>query len=338
MPFDTPGATRRFFVKFRPSVGVLMETEIWPNLLHAAHSTGVPMVLANARLSERSRLKGQRLDWLIRPAVKSLGCVLAQTDADAKRLRQSGAQGVQTCGNLKFDMTPDPALLARGHLWRAQASRPVVLMASSREGEEAQLLDAWKALPTPRPQLLIVPRHPQRFDEVANLVRDSGLTLARRSDWSAAPTASAFDADVWLGDSMGEMALYFAASQACLLGGSFAPLGGQNLIEAAACGCPVLMGPHTFNFADASEKSVDVGASIRVLDTAEAVRVAVKLVSDPLKRREMQNRALLFAAAHRGAARRMASVIAGLMPFSLWGARPESAKPKINPGEEIAGE
>jgi 3-deoxy-D-manno-octulosonic-acid transferase len=338
LPFDTPGATRRFFAKFRPAVGVLMETEIWPNLLHAAHAAGVPMVLANARLSDRSQAKGRRLDWLMRPAVRSLGCVLAQTDADAKRLRQSGAIGVQVCGNLKFDVTPDPALLARGHLWRAQASRPVVLFASSREGEEAMVLRAWKAQQSPRPQLLIVPRHPQRFDEVAELVRSGGLTLARRSTWSAAPSASALDADVWLGDSMGEMALYFAASQVCLLGGSFEKLGGQNLIEAAACGCPVIMGPHTFNFADASQRSIEAGAALRVADAAEAVRQAVHLVNDPVVRRTMQNKALAFAAAHRGAADRMASVIAGLMPFSLWGPKHATAKPHVNPGEEIAGE
>lgn len=338
LPFDTPGATERFFARFRPVVGVLMETEIWPNLLHAAHTAGVPMVLANARLSERSLGKGRRFAPLLRPAVRSLGCVLAQTEADARRLRQAGASSVQVCGNLKFDMTPDPALLARGHVWRALGSRPIVLFASSREGEEAQVLDAWKAERTPRPQLLVVPRHPQRFDEVAEMITARGFTLARRSTWGAAPSHTALEADVYLGDSMGEMAMYYAASQVGLLGGSFAKLGGQNLIEAAACGCPIVMGPHTFNFADASERAIEAGAAVRVDNAAEAVVEALRLARSAGMRRDMQNRALAFAGAHRGAAERMAAIIAGLMPFSLWGAKPAAAKPRVNPGEEVAGD
>ena len=167
-------------------------------------------------------------------------------------------------GNLKFDMTPAPALLARGRDWRAQVQRPVVLAAATREGEEAPLLAAWAALPAPRPLLLLVPRHPQRFDEVAALIAAQGHTLARRSTWGDTPPGSAAAADVWLGDSMREMPLYYALADVALLGGSFAPLGGQNLIEAAACGCPLLMGPHTFNFAQAAELALAAGAALRV--------------------------------------------------------------------------
>lgn len=241
LPYDTPGATRRFVQRHRPSVGVLMETEIWPNLIERAAREQVPMVLANARLSARSARSGRRLAPLLYPAVARIEGVLAQTSADAQRLRDAGARAVEVCGNLKFDMTPAPELVSRGRAWRQALNRPVVMMASSREGEELPLLQCWAEAATPRPLLLLVPRHPQRFDAVADMVRDRGFSLARRSAWGDAPDVSQRGADVWLGDSMGEMPLYYALADAALLGGSFAPLGGQNLIEAAACGCPVLM-------------------------------------------------------------------------------------------------
>lgn len=308
LPYDTPGAARRFFRRYRPLVGVLMETEIWPNLLHAARQAGVPVVLANARLSERSQRKGQRLAALLHPAVQQLTWVLAQTEADARRLREAGAPQVEVCGNLKYDIEPPPKLLARGLQWRQQLNDPpraVVLAASTREGEEQPLLSAWRALPAPRPLLLIVPRHPQRFNEVGLLVDNSGFTLSRRSSWAEGPTPEAARADVWLGDSMGEMPLYYALADVALLGGSFAPLGGQNLIEAAACGCPMVMGPHTFNFEDAAELSLKAGASLRVAEMADGVRRAAALAADPQRNQWVQN-AFGFAAAHRGATGRMA--------------------------------
>ncbi|MBE2243082.1 MAG: 3-deoxy-D-manno-octulosonic acid transferase [Burkholderiaceae bacterium] len=311
-PWDSPGATRRFFAHHRPRIGILMETEIWPNLLHAAAASGVPMVLANARLGERSLRRGARAPRLMRPAFASLALALAQTDADAARLRSAGATRVETCGNLKFDMTPSAELLARGRAWRDAIARRVVLASSTRDGEEAELLDAWCAQGGVRPLLLIVPRHPQRFDAVAALVQATGLRLARRSTWDGAPPPEALAADVWLGDSMGELPLYYASAQVALLGGSFAPLGGQNLIEAAACGCPVLMGPHTFNFAEAAEMAEAAGAARRVA----GLRAAVALACEPLDaaaQREAIERCLVFAASHRGAARRMAERIAALL-------------------------
>ncbi|MBX3643141.1 MAG: lipid IV(A) 3-deoxy-D-manno-octulosonic acid transferase [Rubrivivax sp.] len=308
LPWDTPGAVRRFLRRHRPAVGVLMETEIWPNLLREAQAAGVPMVLANARLSEKSLARSQRIDVLTRPVAGALVRVLAQTDADAERLRRAGAAQVQVCGNLKFDVNPSPALMARGQAWRAAVARPVVLAAVTREGEEAPLLRGWQQLSAPRPLLLLVPRHPQRFDEVAALVAGAGLGLWRRSAWDAQPPADAAAADVWLGDSMGEMPTYYAAADVALLGGSFAPLGGQNLIEAAACGCPVVMGPHTFNFSEAAELSLAAGAALRVADLDEGVARAVALARDPA-RDDWARRARAFAAAHRGAAARMAREI-----------------------------
>ena len=286
-----------------------METEVWPNLLQAAQAQGVAVVLANARLSDKSARQGERFSALLHAAMARFVAVLAQTEADAERLRAAHARQVQVMGNLKFDMTPPPALLARGSAWRAAAARPVVMAAATREGEEVPLLAAWAALPAPRPLLLLVPRHPQRFDEVAALIAQAGFTLTRRSSWGEGVPGPA---DVWLGDSLGEMPAYYAAAQVALLGGSFAPLGGQNLIEAAACGCPLLMGPHTFNFAQAAQLAEQAGAALRVADVQEATARAVEWLADEPARAQRVAAALGFAARHRGAASRMASAILAL--------------------------
>ena len=308
LPYDTPGAMRRFLRHFRPCVGVLMETELWPNLMREADRAGVPIVLANARLSERSAHRGERLSALLHPAARRLSLVLAQTVDDARRLRAAGASQVMVSGNLKFDVTPPMQLTALGLQWRQRLSRPVVLAASTREGEEGPLLATWAALPAPRPLLLLVPRHPQRFEEVLALVRMQALTVVCRSGWVDAPPPGAEQADVWLGDSMGEMPVYYACADVALLGGSFAPLGGQNLIEAAACGCPVVMGPHTFNFEQASKQALAARAALRVADINEGVSKAIALAVSP-ERNGWVQRALAFANAHRGAAALMARQI-----------------------------
>ena len=308
LPYDTPGATRRFLRHFQPSVGVLMETELWPSLMREAERAGVPMVMANARLSERSAAKGASLAALMHPAAARLTLVLAQTVDDARRLREAGAPRVMVSGNLKFDMTPPSRLTALGLQWRQALNRPVVLAASTREGEEGALLSAWAALPVPRPLLLLVPRHPQRFEAVAALVRMQPLSLLCRSEWDDLPPPEAAAADVWLGDSMGEMPVYYACADVALLGGSFAPLGGQNLIEAAACGCPVVMGPHTFNFAQASKQALLVRAALRADNIVAGVAAAANLARAP-DRNDWVQRALDFAAAHRGAAAVMAQKV-----------------------------
>ncbi len=322
LPLDTPGAVRRFLARHRPALGVLMETEVWPQLLHAAGRAGVPVVLANARLSERSLRQSLRFDALLRPAAQALHQALAQTDADAQRLHLAGvsAQALQVAGNLKFDQNPPPALLAMGESWSAGLARPVVLAASWREGEDAPLLAAWQALCAqraagqPRPLLLLVPRHPQRFDEVARGVVAAGLTLVRRSSWGeGGPGALARQADVWLGDTMGEMPAYYACAHAALLGGSFAPLGGQNLIEAAACGCPIFLGLHTFNFAQAAQGAVAQGAAWRCGDLVEAVGAACALAQAPVARAAAVTAARAYAGQDQGAARRMAVALLPLI-------------------------
>lgn len=329
LPLDLPGATRRFLARHRPAVGVLLETEVWPNLQRAAADAGVPMVLANARLSQRSLAKSLRFDALLRPAAQRLSLALAQTAEDAQRLMRAGARPVQVFGNLKFDLVPDAGLLERGRQWRAalpwvqggSRSRRVVLAASWREGEDAPLLAAWRSwllsLPqrdtTSWPLLLIVPRHPQRFDEVAQAVTRAGLHLSRRSQWPQdLPPPDALHADVWLGDSLREMPAYYALADVALLGGSFAPLGGQNLIEAAACGCPLVMGPHTFNFAQAAELSAEQGAALRAADLGEAVTLAGQLAGDDGALADRRAACLRFAHSHQGAAMRSAAAILAL--------------------------
>jgi 3-deoxy-D-manno-octulosonic-acid transferase len=241
-----------------------------------------------------------RLRWLSRPAYAGLHRVLAQTEDDARRLRRLGATVQAVTGNLKFDATPDAALLARGRAWRAKSARPVLMFTSSREGEEQMLIDALRAKPLAGVQWLIVPRHPQRFEAVAALFLAAGFTLSRRSAWQDAPE----QADVWLGDSLGEMALYYGLADVALLGGSFAPLGGQNLIEAAACGCPVLMGPHTFNFAQAADMAQAEGAALRCADLPEALSQVGPLVADPARLTRARQAALAWSVAHQGATQR----------------------------------
>jgi 3-deoxy-D-manno-octulosonic-acid transferase len=186
------------------------------------------------------------------------------------------------------------------------------MFASARESEEQMLLDALQAAgeAARAVQWLIVPRHPQRFDEVAQLIEAAGWSLARRSLWGEEPTLVEQSADVWLGDSLGEMALYYGLSDAALLGGSFAPLGGQNLIEAAACGCPVFMGPHTFNFDEASSLALDAGAAQRCADMTGAVTAALALLREPGRQEAMARAAERFARAHRGAAARTRQALA----------------------------
>lgn len=311
-PWDTPGAVGRFLEHFRPAIGVLMETEIWPNLVAGCRQHGIPLVLANARLNEKSLAGARRWAWLARPAYAGLSAVWAQTGADAERLRVAGARVEGVFGNLKFDVVPDAAQLAQGRAWRDAHPRPVVLLASSREGEEAMWLDALHAsqsttesMANAGVQWLVVPRHPQRVAEVRQRIEAAGLTVSSRSGWAGTPGA----ADVWLGDSLGEMALYYGLAHAALLGGSFAPLGGQNLIEAAACGCPVVAGPHTFNFAEAARLACEAGAALRVADMAEGVAAARALVHDAGALSATQDRALAFTQAHRGAARATAAAV-----------------------------
>jgi 3-deoxy-D-manno-octulosonic-acid transferase len=308
LPYDYPGAVNRFLDRFRPQLGVIMETEIWPNLVHACARRGVPLFLANARLSERSWRAYRRVLPLVREALGSFAGVAAQSEADAQRLIALGAReaNVAVAGNIKFDVMASPELVARGLHWReAFAHRDVIVAASTRDGEEALLVDGFLRDGTPRSLLVIVPRHPPRFAEVASLLERAGIAFARRS---AGPIVHA-DTRVLLGDSMGEMTAYYAAADAAIIGGSLLPFGGQNLIEACAVGKPVVLGPHTYNFEEAAEQAVEAGAATRVRSAGDAIGAALAILEQPDLRYDMEARALAFSRAHQGATQRVMQLI-----------------------------
>jgi 3-deoxy-D-manno-octulosonic-acid transferase len=311
LPYDTPWAVSRFLGHFRPALGLVMETELWPNLVAACRAHRVPLLLVNARLSERSAKGYARWSTLSRQTLRELAAVAAQGDDDAQRLRELGAPEVAVLGNMKFDIEPPAAQLALGTELRAAAGgRPLVLCASTREGEEALILDAW-----PRDSnvlLAIVPRHPQRFDEVASLIATKGFSMQKRSD--AAPVANR--TQVWLGDSMGELFAWYAASDLAFVGGSLLDYGSQNLIEPCSVGTPVLIGPSTFNFADAAREAINARAAIQVTDAETLVREALALVADTKRRTTMADFGRAFAARHRGATARTMALIEQVIPVA----------------------
>jgi 3-deoxy-D-manno-octulosonic-acid transferase len=312
LPYDLPTALANFFAEAQPTLGIVLETEAWPNLLFAARARGIPMMLVNARLSERSLARGLRFASLMRPAARAFTCIAAQTESDRARLARLYAGPIAVLGNLKFDLAPDAAQLADGRAWRAACgTAPVWLFATTREGEEAMLLEALQGAVDLRaadsPALIVVPRHPQRFDEVAKLVMARGLPMQRRSE--AGSQAVPVRGGVLLGDTMGEMALYYAAADVAIVGGSFQPLGGHNLIEAAACGCPVVVGPHMFNFAQATADAVAAGAALQVVDAAAAIAAVLALTADAARREQMVAAAAAFSAAHRGATARTVQMV-----------------------------
>jgi len=288
LPYDYPESVQGFLGHFRPRLAVLMETEIWPNLLEGCAANGVPVLLANARLSEKSARRYRRWRSLAAPAFQRLSAVCAQSAEDAARLRELGARAVEVTGNLKFDVEPDAAQLDAGRTWRARLGRPVLLLASTREGEEALLL---KETIQANALIVVVPRHPQRFDEVAKWAD------ARRSSREFPDEKT----KVYLGDTMGEMAFYYGACDVALIGGSLAPLGGQNLIEALAAGAPVVVGPYMFNFGEATRLAVKSGAAIQAGDAPGAVAACLALIADPARRQAMALAGKKLCEAHRGA-------------------------------------
>jgi 3-deoxy-D-manno-octulosonic-acid transferase len=310
LPYDYPWAVRRFLDHFRPCAGIIMETEIWPNLVSACHARGLPLLLVNARLSENSARRYSRFSSLSRQALIQLSGIAAQSEGDAARLRGLGAPRVEVLGNLKFDIVPPRDQLVRGQsLRRLIGGRPVLLAASTRKGEEALLLDALAGHALDGALLVIVPRHPQRFDEVAAIVEERGFALQRRS--AGMPIAAA--TRVLLGDSMGEMFAYYAACDLAFVGGSLLEFGGQNLIEACAVGTPVLLGPSTFNFAAAAEQALACGAARRIASAEDLLEVAGRLLVDARALAAMGEAGEKFAARHRGATAKTLDLISRAM-------------------------
>src|SRR5229473_1741408 len=296
LPYDYPSAVRRFLRNFRPRLGILMETEIWFHLVGECQRAGVPLLLANARLSAKS--------------ARGYAAVGAQTTEDAERLRSLGASAVEVTGNLKFDADPSPGSESLAAQFRhGFGARAVLLAASTREGEEELLLDALEQNDLADAILVIVPRHPQRFDAVAQLLAARGLKFIRRS--TSVPLDA--DCDIVLGDSMGEMAAYYRACDLAFVGGSLLSYGGQNLIEACAAGVPVLIGPYTYNFAQAAESAVAAGAAVRVNGAGEAIRLARSILQDAGLRERMGKAGVAFCAAHRGATERTLAICERLL-------------------------
>jgi 3-deoxy-D-manno-octulosonic-acid transferase len=320
LPYDFPWASHQLIQHFAPRVLLIMETEIWPNLLASCRDAGIPALLVNARLSERSRAGYARFAptrALIHEALQSLQ-IAAQSSEDAQRLTSLGAANVLVTGNMKFDIEPSQEQITLGIKWRNalaenNSSRKVLLAASTREGEEAIIIHAYKThfddAARRRTLLIIVPRHPQRFDEVSAQIVGTGLRVQRRS----MNTQIATDTEVWLGDSMNEMFAYLAMCDVAFIGGSLVPVGGHNLIEPCTIGKPVLMGPSTFNFADAAMQAEASGAMIRVTDANHLAIMARELLDDNERTVIMSQRALAFAAQHRGATDRTINLVTNLL-------------------------
>jgi 3-deoxy-D-manno-octulosonic-acid transferase len=299
LPYDYPFAVRHFLRHFQPCTGILLETEIWFNLIHTCNIRQIPLLLLNARLSKKSSARYALFPNLTRQSLVELNSIAAQTEADAKRLRFFGGNNISLMGNLKFDIEPPLAMLELGKQLRHSfgANRKIFLAASTREGEETLLLGALKKFNLPDLLTIIVPRHPQRFDEVASLIEREAFKYQRRSDKQTIHA----ETQIVLGDSMGEMFAYYTACDIAFIGGSLLPFGGQNLIEASAVGKPVLIGPHTYNFAQASQLATACGAARRVADAAELTQTLQILFSAPEQMQAMAAAGLRFVQANQGA-------------------------------------
>ncbi|HTK01703.1 MAG TPA: 3-deoxy-D-manno-octulosonic acid transferase [Bordetella sp.] len=309
LPYDMPGACKRFLEEVAPSCGILIEREVWPNMIHEANARGVPMVLASARLSERSARRGRYAGRVLREAYAGLDRVLAQTEEDAVRLRASGARDVKVCGNIKFDMAVPADQAALGRAWRGMWQRRVVVIASTQEGEEAAFIQAYAGRAWPdegrdAPLLIIVPRHPERFEAVAAQLAETRLRWVRRSAVDLLRPLPE-GTQIMLGDSMGELLAYYAASDVAIVAGGFIAAGGQNLIEPCAMGTPVVVGPHARNFTQVTQEALSVGAALRAPDPAGALDIAIKLVDNAPARADMIAAGLRYVASHAGAGERI---------------------------------
>jgi len=306
LPYDYPQAMSRFLDHFKPCLGLIMETELWPNLVHLCRNRAIPLLLINARMSEKSARRYACLPDFTASILQSFAAIAARNEEDALHLKRLGAADVKVMGNLKFDITPPAGQLLLGNGFRQLfGGRPVVLAASTRAGEEEVLLDAWTAQPVGDTLLVLVPRHPQRFAEVASLVKGRGLRLQSRSE--AGPVNR--ETQVWLGDSMGEMFAYYASCDAAFIGGSLLDYGSQNPIEGCAVGVPMLIGPSTYNFPEVAREALACGAANSIGDATGLVDAALRLLADTAARERMGAAGKAFAALHRGASERTMALI-----------------------------
>lgn len=313
LPYDLPCRARKFFKLLKPRLGIVMETELWPNHIHQCARMEIPVVLANARLSARSARGYARFPKLTAPMLAQLSGIAVQTPAEAERFLQLGArkQAVQVTGSIKFDLKIDQQLFAQADQFKADwqpQQRPVWIAASTHVGEDEQVLAAHKQLLEQQPEalLILVPRHPERFDSVYQLCVDSGLQTLRRS--ANEPVQKQHQ--VYLGDSMGEMLLYYALADLAFVGGSLVEHGGHNVLEPAALGKPVLSGPHVFNFLDIIGQMREAGALQEVQDADVLAQQLQRLWADNAARQQMQAAGEQVLKANQGALQRLLEMLA----------------------------
>lgn len=306
LPYDLPFAVNKFLNHFKPSIALIMETELWFNLIAACKQNNIPLLLLNARLSEKSANGYTKLGKLAREGIENLSAIAAQTADDAARFNALGANNISIAGNLKFDVKPPADSVDKGLQLRKQsgAKRTIFVAASTRDGEESLILDAVHGLDL---LTIIVPRHPQRFDAVAAILDQGNVAYTRKTLLNN--TALEANIHLVLGDSMGELPIYYAACDFTFIGGSLLPFGGQNLIEAANMGKPIIIGEHTLNFAQASNDAVEAGAAMRVKDSTELREKIEFLLENKAKQQAMQQAALAFSKASAGATARTMTLI-----------------------------
>ncbi len=302
LPYDLPWLQRRLLRKMKPQIGIIMETELWPNLVAECERAEVPLILANARLSERSANGYKRVSWLVRPMFAALDWVAVQSQAEALRFASLGVNksAMTVTGSIKFDFRPPAALLAQAKSLRdGWGERPVWIAASTHAGEDEQVLRAHQTLLQQQPDalLILVPRHPERFDSVARLVSDAGLLQVRRSQGGVPAAAD----QVLLGDTMGELVMLYACADVAFVGGSLVSNGGHNYLEPAALGLPVLSGPHRFNFTEISDLLQGAGALQLVGDAQSLAEAVEALLQDPRLRQQAGESGRAVVEANQGA-------------------------------------
>lgn len=321
LPYDFPGSVRRFYKYYRPQVGVLIEREVWPNLLMAARRQRIPMVLASARFSARSLRQAVRIGNLMRAAYRSFTAVYAQSLRDAQRLEIIGARAVRVSGNFKFDVKNPIKQIESGQRFARRLGRKIIVIASTREGEEQLFARALHRYideereqdlnPEQRTLFYLIPRHPQRFDEVDAWVNEQGWSTVRRSellalgDGTRSSIERCRDVEVVLGDTLGELPWYYAQASIAIVGGSFGPFGGQNFIEACAAGVPVIVGPHTRNFEQAVQDALAEQAILQAANAPTAIKEAGRLLHESAERTQLADSGLHWMQKHRGSVQRV---------------------------------
>jgi 3-deoxy-D-manno-octulosonic-acid transferase len=315
LPYDLPGAVRRFLASTSPALAIVMEREIWPNLFRACHALRIPILIASARISEQSARRHRKFAGLFRDALACNVTIAAQTSADAERFRAIGgaATAVQVTGNVKFDFEiPQEVRRAGAHIRAEFAQRPVWVAGSTHEGEEDVVLDAHERVRAARNDalLLLVPRHPNRFDAVKSWLRGRNVRFVTRSSREAV----AADTSVLLVDTLGELLSFYSAANVAFVGGSLVPIGGHNLLEPAALNRPIIVGPHNFNAADIAASFLESGAAVQVESATQLGGAVLDLLTNAGRRDQMIARAHGILEANRGALARLLAVVDKLLP------------------------